>query len=92
LGSGSIAPPYLSLALDRGERSASRPCRLEKSLTLARNGTLHTQPTMQLVSEAVSPVAKQQRREADHSSPHTVDVKTDEAMLPRPYVSSWSSA
>jgi hypothetical protein len=27
MGGGGIAPPFFTLALDGGERSASRPCR-----------------------------------------------------------------
>jgi hypothetical protein len=46
----------------------------------------------QWVSGAVSPGVKCQGHEADHSSPHSAEVKNDGDIPPLPHTSSWHSA
>jgi hypothetical protein len=51
-----------------------------------------TQPPIQWVPGDLSPRAKLQGREANHSPPASVEVKKDEAVFPLPHMSSWHSA
>jgi hypothetical protein len=51
-----------------------------------------TQSSVRWVPGALSPVVKWQRREADHSSPYSADIKNGRAMLPLLHTSSWHNA
>jgi hypothetical protein len=48
-----------------------------------------TQPPIQWVLGALSPVVKRPVREGDHSPPASAEVKSDRVLPPYPYASSW---
>jgi hypothetical protein len=48
-----------------------------------------TQPPLQWVPRAASPVVKRSGHEADHSSPSSVEAKNGGAILPLPHASPW---
>jgi hypothetical protein len=51
-----------------------------------------TQTPLQWVSGSISPGAKRQGREADHSPPSSVEVENVEAIIPLHHTSSWRAA
>jgi hypothetical protein len=57
------------------------------SSTAARLDLGPTQPPIQWIPGTLSPGVKQQRREADHSSPSSAEVKKGGAIPPLPHVS-----
>jgi hypothetical protein len=60
--------------------------------TASRPNLGPTQHHVQLVSEALPPGVKRQRREADHSPPTSAEVKNAGAIPPLPRMSSMHSA
>jgi hypothetical protein len=51
-----------------------------------------TQPPIQWVPEVVSPLLKQQGREANHFPPSTAKIKNGGVLTPLPHTSLWLGA
>jgi hypothetical protein len=81
--------------LDEGPRSRSSSPGVVKNFlfsTSSRPALGSTQPPIQWVSGPLSPGAKRQGREADHSPPSSAEVKKIGSIHPLPLTASWRSA
>jgi hypothetical protein len=84
--------PYLSIIRGRYNGFDSRQCKIFLFSTKSRSTLGPTQPPIQKVPGALSPRVKWQRREAEHSTPFSVEVKKSGGIPPLPPMASWHNA